>query len=159
MKIVFFGDSITDFGRNHESDDRDSSLGFGFVRIIADRLVSEKPDKIKIYNRGVCGDRIVDLYARIKKDCWNLQPDVLSVLIGINDIWHEIDADNGVDITRYERIYRMMIEDTLKVLPNTKIVLCEPFVLPGFATNATSEDPYRYERFCEIYNYAKTVKK
>ena len=64
-KIVFFGDSITDFGRNHESDDRDSSLGFGYVRIIADRLVSEKPGEIKVYNRGTSGDRIVDLYARI----------------------------------------------------------------------------------------------
>ena len=122
-KIVFFGDSITDFGRNHESDDRDSSLGFGYVRIIADRLVSEKPGEIKIYNRGTSGDRIVDLYARIKRDCWNLEPDVLSILIGINDIWHEIDVENGVDLARFERIYRMMIEDTLRYNPNSLRIL------------------------------------
>ena len=80
-------------------------------------------------NRGISGNRIVDLYARLKEDVWNEQPDVLSILIGINDIWHEAAWKRGVDIERWERIYRMMIEDTLKRLPDLKIIICEPFVL------------------------------
>ena len=68
MKIIFFGDSITDFGRNKERDDADSSLGYGFVRIIADRLIGEKPVEIKILNRGYSGDRIIELYEMLKKD-------------------------------------------------------------------------------------------
>lgn len=159
MKIVFFGDSITDFGRNRERDDADGSLGYGFVRIIADRLVSEKPDEIKILNRGYSGDRSIDLYARLKRDCINLKPDVVSILVGINDIWHEIAEENGVNIERFETIYRMIIEDLKNALPGVVIVLCEPFVLPGFATKSDEQNPERYEKFCEIFNYATTVKK
>ena len=159
MKIIFFGDSITDFGRNKERDDADSSLGYGFVRIIADRLIGEKPGEIKILNRGYSGDRIIDLYARLKKDCINLAPDVVSILVGINDVWHEIAEKNGIDIERFEEIYRMLIEDLKKALPATAIILCEPFVLPGGATESDNDNPDRYEKFCEIYNYAAIVKK
>ena len=67
-----------------------------------------------MYNRGIAGDRIADLYARIKKDIWNLNPDMVSILIGINDVWHEIGEKNGVDIVRYERFYRMILEETRK---------------------------------------------
>ena len=89
---------------------------------------------------------------------WNLQPDVLSILIGINDVWDEIDHQNGVDIVRFEKVYRALIEDTKKVLPNVQIVLCEPFVLHGLATDNIEAIPDRYERFCEIYDYAKVIK-
>jgi lysophospholipase L1-like esterase len=95
----------------------------------------------------------VDLYARVKADCWNYNPDLISILIGVNDIWHEINHNNGVEIERFEKVYRMLIEDTLAKLPSVKIVLCEPFVLEG---EATTEN---YERFLEVKNYAKVVKK
>ena len=157
MKILFFGDSITDAGRWRDVDSI-YSYGVGFVRMIADRLVSEEPEKYKIVTRGISGERIVDLYARIKKDVWNENPDVISILVGINDIWHEINYNNGVDVERYEKVYRMMIEDTKKALPNTRLILCEPFVLEGSATSNTEEKPDRYERFCQVYEYAKVVK-
>ncbi len=159
MKILFFGDSITDAGRYRENPDLIYGLGCGFVRVIADRLEGVNPEEYKIINRGDSGDRIVTLYARIKADAWNLKPDVMTVLIGINDILYDIKYNNGVEIERYEKFYRMLIEDTKKALPNVKLVLCEPFMLKGAATEDTEEIPDRFNRFSIVYEYAKVVKK
>ncbi len=153
MKIEFFGDSITDAGRNRENLEHFSAMGAGFVRQIAGNLLAESPEKYEIINRGISGNRIVDLYARIKVDCWNLEPDVLSILIGVNDVWHEINHQNGVDIERFERVYDMLLSDTKKRLPNVKIILCEPFVLLGSATEE------KYEEFLIVKEYAKVVKR
>lgn len=153
MKIVFFGDSITDMGRNRECPSGDCwSYGIGYPHVIASKLSERDPLLYQVINRGISGDRIVDLYARIKLDVWNLQPDVLSILIGINDVWHETINKNGVDIVRFEKFYRMIIEETKAILPNTKIMLCEPFVLKGYATEE------KFETLNEIRNYAKVIK-
>ena len=133
-KIIFFGDSITDMGRNRDDD---SSFGVGYPSVIVKRVYEKYDNQYLILNRGISGDRIVDLYARIKKDVWNLKPDYLFILIGVNDVWHEIDFGNGVDINRFEKVYRMLIEDTLNVLKDSKIALFEPFILKGGATIAT----------------------
>ena len=153
MKILMFGDSITDAYRNRETDNDISSYGHGYVKYVAGDLLCENPEKYEIINRGISGNRIVDLYARIKCDCWNLNPDFISILIGVNDVWHEIGSENGVEIDRFEKVYRMLIEDTKKALPNTKILLCEPFVLCGTATE------HAYDKFLEVKEYAKVVKK
>lgn len=158
-KILFFGDSITDAGRNRERTEDVHGLGVGFVRVIADRLLSEPAEKYQIINRGISGNRVVDLYARVKSDCWNLNPDLVSILIGVNDVWHEIDHSNGVSLERFERVYRMLIEDTRNALPNVKLILCEPFILEGWATQNTEEMPNRYGRFLETLQYAQVVRK
>ena len=80
-------------------------------------------------NRGISGNRIVDLYARIKSDTINLQPSVLSILIGVNDTWHEFGSQNGVAVPKYERVYREFLSEVRAELPAVKLVLCEPFVL------------------------------
>lgn len=152
MKIVFFGDSITAAKRNPEEEIYVDKYGYGYVNRIAGDLYYKNPEKYSIVNRGISGNRIVDLYARIKRDCWNEQPDVLNILVGVNDIWHEISYKNGVDITRFEQVYDMLLSDTKKVLPNVKIILCEPFVLKG---TATTEE---YETFLQVKEYAKIVK-
>ena len=161
MRILFLGDSITDMDRNRNAKNSMDvgSYGRGYPMFVAGGLYKKNPNKYEVINRGISGNRVVDLYARIKCDVWNLQPDVLSILVGINDVWHEVNYQNGVDLERFEKVYRMLIEDTKKALPNLKIVLCEPFVLPGSATENTEEIPDKYERFCEIYEYAKVVKK
>ena len=156
MKILMFGDSITDAYRNRELDNDISSYGHGYVKYVAGELLCENPEKYEIINRGISGNRIVDLYARIKKDVWNESPDVLSILIGVNDVWHEVDGNNGVEIDRFEKVYRMLIEDTLKKLPNLKILLCEPFVLQGASTVNEGD---KWQRFLEVYDYAKVVKR
>ena len=153
MKILFYGDSITDCGRSRDANVSNASFGSGYVMQTVGRLYERDMQKYECINRGISGNRIVDLYARIKMDVWNHKPDVLSIMIGINDIWHELGGRcNGVELDRFEKIYRMLIEDTLKVLPDVKIILCEPFVLKGSATEA------EYDRFCEVYDYAKCVK-
>ena len=161
MKILLFGDSITDADRNRtlNNPEHNSSYGFGYPIFIAGNLYGQDPIKHQVINRGISGNRIVDLYARIKSDVWNLNPDILSILIGVNDIWHEISYENGVEVDRFEKVYRMLIEDTLKKLPNLKIILCEPFVLQGTATVNTPEIPNRFERFSQVCKYAEVVKK
>lgn len=153
MRILFYGDSITDACRVGEETGGYTSYGIGYVRSVADTLLSRNPEKYEILNRGVSGNRIVDLYSRVKKDVWNLSPDVLSILVGVNDIWHELEIQNGVDLPRFEKVYRMMIEDTLERFPNLTIVLVEPFVLEGGATSG------KMDKFSEIREYAKVTKK
>lgn len=154
MKILFFGDSITDMGRIYDLNfPSPRALGEGYVFLASADIMKKYPNRFEIVNRGISGNRIVDLYQRIKQDVWNHKPDVLSILIGVNDVWHEIARQNGVEIDRFERVYRMLIEDTLKVLPNVKIMLCEPYILEGFSTSE------HYDKFVEVYKYAEVVKK
>ncbi len=153
MKIVNFGDSITDMNRNREADGTVYGYGSGYSFLVACQLISENPEKYQVVNRGVSGNRIVDLYARVKSDVWNLQPDVLSILIGVNDVWHEVSGKNGVELDRFDRIYRTLIKETQERLPNCKIMIIEPYVLKGSATQA------KYDEFLEIKNYAKAVRK
>ena len=153
MKILFFGDSITDAGRNKEKRGPNATFGGGYVVQVAGKLFEKSLIDYEIFNRGISGNRIVDLYARVKKDVWNEEPDLLSILIGINDIWHEVEVQNGVDLERFERVYRMLIEDTQKRLPNTKILICQPFVLKGTATEE------HWEEFSQCAAYAAVAEK
>lgn len=144
MKIVFLGDSITDAGRNTTNGSR-ISIGQSYPLILDAKLSVEEPGKYQFSNAGVSGSRVVDLYARIKADAWNQQPDVISILIGVNDVWHEFgDNHNGVDAKRYEAVYRMLLADTLERFPNVKFLLLEPFVLCAAATEGRW-DEFRHE--------------
>ncbi|MEM7034222.1 MAG: SGNH/GDSL hydrolase family protein [Chloroflexota bacterium] len=132
MTILFQGDSITDAGRSRDSDasNSPSALGSGYANLIAAQLLRERPaDNLQFYNRGVSGNRVVDLYARWKVDALNLKPDLISILIGVNDTWHEFGSQNGVEVDRYEAVYRLLLTLTKERLPKTKLVLCSPFVL------------------------------
>ncbi len=154
MKIVFFGDSITDMLRNYEAAPYTAyAFGQGYAFLASAELMAKYPGRFEILNRGISGNRIVDLYQRIKCDVWNHKPDVLSILIGVNDVWHEIARQNGVEIDRFEKVYRMIIEDTKKVLPDIKIILMEPYILEGISTKD------EFEKFKEVYKYAEVVKK
>ena len=133
MKILFQGDSITDTGRNTERGSL-LNIGQGYAMICASTLAAKYPNQFSFINRGISGNRIVDVYSRIKADCWNLTPDVLSILIGVNDVWHEIGGQNGVDADRFYRVYKMLVEDTKKALPDVRMILMEPFVLNCGAT-------------------------
>lgn len=152
MKILFFGDSITDMGHNRELTGSVWSYGNGYVAQVAGTLLGKNPTEYEIVNKGISGNRVVDLYARIKSDVWNEKPDVLSILIGINDIWHEINYRNGVELNRFQRVYRTMLAETKERFPNVKLMLLEPFVLKGSATEE------RFEEFTAVYEYAKAVR-
>lgn len=140
MRILFQGDSITDAGRDRTRDD---IVGVGYPLLVKADLSFEEPHKYEFYNRGVSGNRIVDLYARIKADIVNVKPDVMSILIGVNDVWHEYaeNGPNGVDAEKYFKIYSMLLDEIRELLPDTKIMILEPFTLKG-SGNATYWDEF-----------------
>ena len=133
-RILFQGDSITDAGRYREDP---SNLGQGYPNFVAGRLGLQNPGRYDFYNRGISGSRIVDLYARIKSDILNLHPDYMSILIGVNDVWHEKDWKNGVSSSKFKKIYSMLLEEVKEELPDIKMMLLEPFVLSGPATESS----------------------
>ncbi|MEC0130730.1 MULTISPECIES: SGNH/GDSL hydrolase family protein [Paenibacillus] len=125
--ILFQGDSITDWGRNHEDA---SSLGVGYAMMVAARLGYLYPEKnLTFINRGIGGNRIVDLQGRWDKDCLDLKPTWVSIYIGINDTWRRFDSGEETTPEQFEASYRDLIKRTQKSL-DAKLVLIEPFVLP-----------------------------
>ena len=156
-RILFQGDSITDCGRARESD---AHVGTGYALLVKSQLGFENPGKYEFYNRGISGNRIVDLYARIKADIINLAPDYVSILIGVNDVWHEFGRHNGVDADKYEKIYCMLIEEIKEALPDVKIMIMEPFCLKGSVTEDTEEEPNKWDVFyTEVRKRAEKAKK
>ena len=98
--FLFQGDSITDADRRRDDI---NNFGYGYPNIVAAKYLSEFPNEFTFINKGISGNRIVDLYARIKIDLINLKPDYLSILIGINDVWHELSSENGVDNEKFKK--------------------------------------------------------
>ncbi len=132
MKILFQGDSITDCGRisSGGAGYETNEVGPGYPGLIKSRLSLDYAEKdLTFINRGISGNRIVDLYARWRADCLNLEPDIISILIGVNDSWHE-EKGNGVEPERAERIFRELLSWTRSKLPNARIILLEPFIVP-----------------------------
>ena len=156
-KIVFFGDSVTEMCRQRDCDGSVFSYGNGFVYLVAAKLHSLYPNEYEIINRGVGGNRIVDLYARIKGDVWSQKPDVINFLVGINDVWHScLPENNCSDLNRFEKIYRLMIEETLENLPNVKMTIGEPFVLHDETLNDIWEQIYKVRDYAKLcYNIAE----
>jgi lysophospholipase L1-like esterase len=142
--LLFQGDSITDAGRSRFAIGPNSGdgLGFGYPRIIADSILEDHPDKyLQFYNRGISGNRIRDLEHRWEQDSLRLQPDLISILIGVNDTWNYVYLGMGADPEEYHQIYRGILEKTVKTLPDTCLVLCEPFILlTGEVTEEWSAD-------------------
>lgn len=146
MKLLFIGDSITDMSRNREGHNP-YSMGNGYVFLLEAALAKKYPGKYEVINRGISGNRIVDLYARIKADFINLKPDYASIFIGVNDAWHEIGHQNGVDTAKFEKIYEMLLEEIYAACPDIKLMIIAPFVLEGSATCDTEEKPDRLNQF------------
>ena len=140
MKILFQGDSITDAYRSWQDD---WNLGIGYPQLVSAALGYEFPQKFEFKNRGISGNRIVDLYARIKNDIIFHKPDVMSILIGVNDVWHEFgDVPNGVSADKFYTVYSMLIKEIKEALPDIKIMILEPFCLKASATEARWDEFY-----------------
>ena len=151
--ILFQGDSITDCGRG-------DGLGTGYALLCTAQIGREYPGQFDFINRGISGNRVTDVYARIKKDIINLKPDYASIYIGVNDTWHEINDDNGVDTAKFEKIYTMLIEEIKEACPETKLMLIAPFVLEGSGSCNTEEKPTKFNTFREdVAQKAAVVKR
>ncbi|MBE6943376.1 MAG: lysophospholipase [Ruminococcaceae bacterium] len=143
-RILFQGDSITDCGRTRGNF---YDLGNGYANLVKASLGTDYSTEYEFINRGISGNRVVDLYARIKADFINLKPDYASIYIGVNDVWHEIAANKGVDTEKFERIYGMLIDEVKAACPGIKLMIISPFVLEGNCTCNTEEMPDRLARF------------
>ncbi len=134
MVILFQGDSITDANRDRGANQK-HFIGQSYVYLISSRLANENAEKNPTFiNRGISGNRVSDLYARWNEDAFSLQPDVISILIGVNDAWRTMSGEPSGVTDRFERAYRHLLEETREVLPDARLILCEPFVLKGSAT-------------------------
>ncbi len=136
--ILFQGDSITDAGRNRRSigPNNANGLGNGYPFLLAcDLLRDHSTAKLQVFNRGVSGHKVPDLQARWQKDCFALKPAVLSILVGVNDIWHKLNGRYKGTVKDYETGFRNLLKETQAKSPSTRIVVCEPFVLRCGAVN------------------------
>lgn len=147
--ILFQGDSITD-GSRSRNEDPNHILGHSYVFILAGKfgyeLAGERPHFI---NRGISGDRVSDLYARWNEDAISLKPDLISMLIGVNDAWRIVEGLPSGATDRFERAYRHLLEETKEVLPHTGLVICEPFALN---TGCTAEKWELWQKQLDEYS-------
>lgn len=124
--VLFQGDSVTDMDRL--ADPR--GIGVGYVYSIISSFHALHPDRnVRFINRGISGNRVKDLQARWKEDALDLNPDVLSVLIGINDTWRRFDSNDPTSTQAYEDSYRDILTQSRAKNPNLKIILMDPFML------------------------------
>lgn len=134
LTVLFQGDSITDAGRDksrYYANDS-SGMGRGYVLQTYAQLVANNPTAgFSVYNRGISGHKVHQLAGRWKDDALMIKPDVLSILIGINDYWHMVDGNYDGTVERYEKDFRDLLERTKKELPELKLIICEPFAVWG----------------------------
>lgn len=137
--ILFQGDSITDAGRDKDNKRSNDpwALGVGYAFLASAHLRHSMPGhSLECYNRGISGNKVFQLADRWQEDCLHLQPDLLSILVGVNDFWHTIDLDYDGTVELYENDYRALLKRTKEELPEVQLVIGEPFaVREGTAIN------------------------
>lgn len=151
--ILFQGDSITDAGRKRDDNSYNNSnvLGSGYPMLAGAALLERYPSlDLKVYNKGISGNKVYQLAERWDKDCLEIKPDILSILIGVNDIWHKLDGKYDGTIEIYKKDYITLLEKTKKALPDIKLIICEPFAVNG--VKAVNDKWYP-----EFYSYQKTA--
>jgi lysophospholipase L1-like esterase len=123
-RLLFQGDSITDMKWGRNQSDRNHYLGHSYVFLLAARLGVDMAEvELDIYNRGMSGHTVADLRKRWQKDAIDMKPDLLSILIGTNDVGRGIEPD------AFESHYRHILDSSRKANPELRIVLLDPFIL------------------------------
>lgn len=145
MKIVFFGDSVTDANRNREQCAANFQYGSGYVLFAKSKLTEKYFNNYEVVNRGIGGECTKDLLARFEKDVVSENPDILSILVGANDFWFGLEL--------FEERYEELISKIKERLPNAKVILMQPFVLKGYHSDSKNGVYHK------IRDYAKIVDK
>lgn len=128
--ILFQGDSITDAGREKKKPVANSGLGRGYPSFVSKSLHADHPElDLQVHNRGISGHKVPDLAKRWDRDCIDLKPKFLSILIGVNDIWHMLNGRYDGTAEVYRDGYAALLKRTREALPDVKLIVCEPFVL------------------------------
>lgn len=129
--VLFQGDSITDAGRSRTVV-ANSGLGGSYPLFAGADLLLKNPAKnLQIFNTGVSGNKVFQLADRWEADCLNLKPNVLSILVGVNDYWHTLTGAYKGTIETYKTDYKKLLDLTLQKLPDVKLIIGEPYAIPG----------------------------
>lgn len=153
--VLFQGDSITDAGRSKTENkpNHAGALGSGYAFLASASLMGSYPEKsLKIYNRGISGNKVYQLADRWERDTIAIQPDVLSILIGVNDFWHMMNGAYKGTLETYRNDYRSLLSLTKEKLPDVQLVIGEPFAL-----NGTSVKPDWFPLFHEYRGVAREI--
>ena len=127
MRIVFFGDSITDCERNRNDE---KSLGNGYVKVLADKLRPIYPDMdIELINKGVSGNEVCDLLARVRSDVIDLNPDAVVIMIGINNVIHKFKYGKELNLKQFKSDLTELLERLKEA--GIAVIFLEPFLLPA----------------------------
>ena len=142
-RLLFQGDSITDMNWGRNQKDRNHYLGHSYVFLLASRLgVDMAEANLEFFNRGVSGNKVSDLRKRWHKDAIEMNPDWLSILVGVNDVSQ--GRGQPIDLKKWEGDYRHILNESRKINPDLNIVLMDPFVLR--MTRLSSDDQWKYWR-------------
>ena len=140
IKLLFQGDSITDAGRSREDG---HILGNGYVKYAAAYLQEAYPQiEFEFINLGIGGNQTKDLVERLEDDFVAVQPDIVSILIGINDIWHHADDRSWIPDEVFEGRYRTVLQ-AVREKTSAKIMMLEPFLIPVEDKLFFREDLYK----------------
>lgn len=153
--ILFQGDSITDAGRSKSETkpNHAGALGSGYAFLASASLMGSYPEKsLKVYNRGISGNKVYQLSDRWERDTIAIQPDVLSILIGVNDFWHMMNGSYKGTLETYRNDYKSLLRLTKDKLPDVQLIIGEPFALKG-----TSVKPDWFPLFHEYRGVAKEI--
>lgn len=131
--ILFQGDSITDARRDKKRQDTPNdaaALGLGYPLLLGSQLLADHPKlNLKIYNRGISGHKVPQLDARWQEDTLDLKPAVLSILIGVNDMWHKMNGKYDGTVADYGNQFAALLKRTRTALPEVRLIVCDPFAL------------------------------
>ena len=163
-RVVIIGDSITDgnwgcvynykkTSAERSSTDMNHIYGHSYVMFIATHYQCRRTEREYLFfNRGFSGHKLRDLAARWQEDVLDLHPDVLSVLIGTNDIHEYLDShkDAGYDVEAWKSLYRSLLQQVREQNPDVKLVLCTPFVAKQGWVGETPEYALREQMVMEL---------
>ncbi|MFW2476832.1 MAG: SGNH/GDSL hydrolase family protein, partial [Sediminibacterium sp.] len=128
-KVIFFGDSITELGVKPN----------GYIRVIEDMIRNEdKTTQFELIGKGIGGNKVYDLYLRMEEDVLKLQPDIVVVYIGVNDIWHKSMMGTGTDFDKFGKFYTALIKKLQ--IAGAKVIVCTPAVIGERHDNSNPQD-------------------
>ncbi|WP_295772904.1 SGNH/GDSL hydrolase family protein [uncultured Mucilaginibacter sp.] len=154
--ILFQGDSITDAGRNRTNTTPNTTgmFGNGYANLAAADLLLNNPGKnLQIWDRGISGNKVYQLAERWDADCLQIKPNVLSIMIGVNDFWHTLTNGYTGTIETYRTDYKKLLDRTKQALPDVKLIIGEPFAVLG----VKSVTDKWYPKFDEYRAVAKEI--
>lgn len=126
--ILFQGDSITDCGRRKEMF---FPMGEGYPAKIATIYKELYPNTpVQFVNRGISGDRVCDILERYQEDIKDVQPDFISLLVGINDVWRRYDENNPMSLEDFTKYYKQLLQQLKEDFSQVPIIMIEPFLIP-----------------------------